>query len=371
MSDISYLPENLRGTEASVQKQKSATPPVDGPVLKMHIPASTADEDIEIIEVDESELGAILADEPFFTRLSYQLSVAFDTLKQKLTKQSAAPPAKLPPQFFSPPKSGLVTAPGRAGAVGGDATKSRARITPLGDAPRRVRVIRRVRKPVRVSLLSAEELLAYQVNVPNRQWTLAVSAVLFMLVIGGGYWLLTVRVQDAAAQLASFNQELEATRAEIRTKETMWSTYRDLERRLTTLNGLLNSHRVMTRALDFLEKVTLPQVYYQSATMSPEGLISLDVVADSFETAAKQLITLERHPAVKSAEALSFSASGGEISTAPAARAPASPAASRASQATTVGFQLIVQIDPSILRGPLNQDLAFPTATTTVPVPSS
>jgi hypothetical protein len=372
MSDISYLPEDLRSTEASVQKQKPATPSVDAAVLKMHIPASTADEDIEIIEVDESELGAILADEPFFTRFSYQLSAAFDSLKQKMMPRSGTPPAKLPPQFFSPPKSGLVTAAERTGAAsgaGGEAsssTKSRARITPMSDVPRRVRVIRRVRKPVRISLLSAEDLLALQVNVPNRKWTLAVTTVLFLFVIGGGHWLLTARVQEADAQLASLNQELAVAREEIHTKETAWFAYRDLERRLMALKTLLDSHVVMTRALDFLEKNTMPEVYYQSATLSTDGLISLDVVADSFESAARQLVTLERHPAVRSAEALSFTALKEPESGLPSPSAPSVDT----SQNTSVGFQLIVQIDPKILRGPLLQDLS-PPATSTSPQPTS
>jgi len=372
MSDISFLPEDLRSTEASVQKQKSVPPPVDAAVLRMHVPVSTADEDIEIIEVDESELGAILADEPFFTRFSYQLSLAFDSLRQKMTRRQSALPAKLPPQFFSPPKSGLVTTSASGGMNGrGESTgtpgsfKSRARITPLTDVPRRVRVIRRVRKPVRISLLSAEELLAYQVNVPNRQWTLAVSTVLFILVIGGGYWLLSTRVNEANGTLAALNAELDIARAEIRTKETTWSTYRDLERRLTTLNTLLNSHMVMTRTLDFLEKSTVPEVYYQSATFSPDGLISLDAIADSFESAARQMVVLERHPAVKYAEALSFSALAGSDNTGGASTGPQSSTGVGTLQKIPVGFQLIVQIDPTILRGSLRQELSFPTASST------
>lgn len=76
MSEPSFLPENLRSKEQALQKKAGAAAAEPG-VLKMHIPASTADEDIEIIEVDESDLGAILADEPFFTRLSYRLSLPF------------------------------------------------------------------------------------------------------------------------------------------------------------------------------------------------------------------------------------------------------------------------------------------------------
>lgn len=373
MSDISLLPEGLRSQEGAMQKHK-AVPSAEPSGLKMHVPQSTADEDIEIIEVDESDLGAILADEPIFTRLSYQLSVALDSLKQKLFQQDQTPPPKLPPQFFTPPKPGLVTKSSASGSIGGvaasgptgtagggpggGALRSKARITPQSDVPRRVRVIRRVRKPVRISLLSAEELLAFQVDVPRRKWTLAVCAVLFLLVIGGGYLLLSARVADARTALGVLNQNLEGTRSEIQVKEQEWSRYRDLQRRLTVLDDLLNNHVVITRTFDFLERYTLPQVYYKSATMSPQGALSLDVTAESYAVAARQLVAFQKSAIVTRVEALSFSASAPVLpeGAAPPEGQEAAPVVESAKRGA-VSFQLILQIDPNVLHGPIKNEL--------------
>ncbi len=340
MPDISLVPDDLRQKEQQVQKQK--TVPSKGPAeLKMHVPESTADEDIEIIEVDEGDLDVILADEPLFTRLSYRVSVAFDSLKQQLfSKKDQAPPPKLPEQFFVPPKPGLATVPSSAPGAPG---RPRARITPEGEAPRRVRVIRRVRKPVRVSLITEEDVLPYLVDVPKRQWTIAVCSFLFAAVIGGGYWLLTERVAQAQGSLEELDRQLADTRTEITSQESQWNRYRDLQQRLVLLDGILDQHVVVSRLFDFLEQSTVPEVAYRAATLSPEGILSLDVTADSFASAARQLTAFEQSTStVVSADATAFGAQvDGETG-----------------RVKQVDFQLTLRLDPASLRGPVGGAVA-------------
>lgn len=311
----------------------------------MHVPSSTADEDIEIIEVDESDLGSILADEPLFTRLAYRLSSGLDVLKEKVfSRKTAAPPPKLPPQFFTPPKPGLVTkaqpglqkaAAGLPGAIAPIAggTRSRVRITPQSEVPRRVRVIRRIRKPVRVSLITAEDVLVYRADIPRRKWTLAIFFLLFSAIIGGGYWLLSVRVADAQTSLDGLQGQLMTTRKDIIEGEATWETYRDLQQRLTVLNDLLNNHMMISRLFDFLEQWTLPEVSYQSAAFAPDGTLSLNVTASSYGAAARQMVAFQRSLLVKSAEAFSFT--GGSEG--------------------AVTFSLKLMLDPQPLRGPLSE----------------
>jgi hypothetical protein len=358
MSDISLLPEGLRGNEQSVQKQKPPAPPVEQPGLKMHVPSSMADEDIEIIEVDESDLGAILADEPLFTRLSYQMSAALDSLKQKLFQEkSDAPPPKLPPQFFTPPKAGLVTkaptaeagktATGAAGAAG--ASRPHTRITPSAETPRRVRVIRRIRKPVRITLLSPEEIQAYRADIPRRKWTLVVCSGLFALIIGGGYWLLTARVADARFKAEELNAKLVTIRENITKKEQEWSHYRDLQTRLIVLHDLLDKHIITSRVFDFLERWTIPDVSYQNASWATDGTLALSVTAKSFSAAARQLVAFQRSAIVQDVSSLAFASAGGADAAAPGAPRPAGSAAAESS----VSFQVILKLNPQAFHGPV------------------
>lgn len=324
MGDISLLPEDLRGKEDRVKDQAPTSSKPDEGGYRMHIPDAMVDEDIEIIEVDEGDLAAVLSDEPFMTRITYQLSLWIDQLKGRfLSKQDEAPPPKAPPQFFKPPKKGLVTSSPStisrasaplgsavAGGVGGATGRSsalRARITPQSEVPRRVRVIKRVRKPVRVSLISADDLAVLTIDVSKRKWTLAVFIALFASVIAGGYFLIASRTVVAKERLAMVEADVASTRKEAETKLEQWKQYEDLESRIKLLQVVLGSHVVITRLFDFLEQNTLERVSYGMASWSgASGQLNLDVVADSFDDTGGQLIVMRRSPFVEQAESSGF-----------------------------------------------------------------
>lgn len=337
MADISLLPDQMRGKEEEVRPKKPTEKTTSAGGLKMHVPEAGVDEDIEIIEVDEGDLPAVLSDEPFMTRLTYRISSALDKLKYKLFgKKPAVPPPKLPPQFFKPPKAGLVTKPPtplKAGAPEAPG-KPKARITPREEVPRRVRVIKRVRRPVRVSLISAEELAALSVDVGKRKWTISVVAFLFIAIIAAGYYLINEQVGESRSRLASVTDQLNDMRALIQERQQDWKQYEDLQERLTLLNDVLNKHIMISRMFDFLELRTLPTVAYRSATWSEDGQLVLDVICDSYDSAARQLVAFDNSETVLNAEATSFSkvqAEGG----------------------FEVSFQLILELDADSLRGPL------------------
>jgi hypothetical protein len=372
MSDISLLPEDMR--EKEELKTGSAAPPKSGQAgLKMHIPEAEPEEDIEIIEVDEGDLASVLADEPLMTRLTYKLSSAIDGIRGRLfEKKEAIPTPKIPPQFFKPPKPGLVSAPapggvsirpvvpgvsaadaakGRSGfasarqgaRAGGLSAKGsvslkegagRARITPQQGVPRRVRVIRRVRKPVRVSLISSKELAALTVDVSKRKWTVSFAAFAFIAVLVAGRIFMERQIADAQLRLAGAQADLQATKNESQRRLAAWSAFEDLQDRLELLDGALKRHIVISRFFDFLETRTIPEVTYSAATWSADGGLTLDASADSFESAARQLVSFKESDIVKSAESSSFSLSGGSEG------AP-----------SRVTFQILLSIDSRAFRG--------------------
>ncbi|MBD3252090.1 hypothetical protein GF380_06635 [Candidatus Uhrbacteria bacterium] len=347
MSDISLLPEEMRGKEEAVSKAKKPAPSTDTGGLKMHVPDVEPDENIEIIEVDEGDLAAVLKDEPFMTRMTYQLSSIIDKVKDQLfKKKEAVPPPKLPPQFFKPPKGGLVTAPSKPeeGSVTKPAAtqkpgEPKARITPQAETPRRVRVIRRVKKPVRVSLISKEELAALNVDVGKRKWTLAIVTIVFLSLLGAGWYLLDQQIQATKVQLADVNMQVADVRGTIDERLETWSQYEDLEERLTLLDKILDEHVVISRVFDLLELRTLPSVSYRGASWSDSGELILDVITDSYSNAAQQLVLFDETESVLDADAAAFSSrtsEGGED------EAPS----------TEVTFSLILDLDMDRLRGP-------------------
>jgi Tfp pilus assembly protein PilN len=342
MPDISLLPEELRKREEEL-KNKEIQQSKAAESLKMHVP-NHEDEDVEIIEIDEGEIGDVLKNEPLISRYVFRAHSLFEELKTAIFHSKAAePPPKLPPQFFSTPSlkekkpPGLVpTSPPltpppapeehpplaerggepeasvpphyEGGARGGSVEKSKARIVPHVQAPRRVRVIRRVRKPVRVSFLD-DDAMRLSIDLPRRRFTLVVFASVFALLFAGSFIILDQQGDRAALNAETVNSQLADVQNRIKDKQKDWSSFQDLEPRLKALGGVLDGHLMPTMIFDALEKATVPDVFYSSFTLLPEGRLTLAVTAPSFESAARQVVALRESAIASSVESLGFHAS--------------------------------------------------------------
>ncbi|MFA6160882.1 MAG: hypothetical protein WCT54_03855 [Patescibacteria group bacterium] len=336
MSDISLLPQDFRDKEEELKK---VTTPEEHPgETLMHVPQEDA-EDIEIIEVEEGEVDQVLKGEPLLSRLIYKSGVWIDEMRGKLFKtQRQEPPAKSPPQFFKPPldrssnievrssktevtnvakpileskqtseSKAQVTDAKVQPQTANPLSRPKARIIPSSASPRRVRIIKRVRKSVHVSLLDQEVVRQLQVNVPKRKLTLAFMTLIFAAVFAAGYLLLGQ--QQAVAQTAKQNTDMQANdlRGQITTMQDQWASFSDLEVRLIALNNLMEGHVSVLNALKLLEQKTLSDVSYGGFLMDNTGHINLGVKAPSYEAAARQLQIFKESPEVKTVEANAFS----------------------------------------------------------------
>ncbi|MBU1349177.1 hypothetical protein KJ781_03875 [Patescibacteria group bacterium] len=302
--DISLLPEDVRRKEEERKKEKPAPMAAGG--LEMHVPASD-EESIEVIEVDEGDLSQVLAGEPFVTRLIFQTQAFIENARNKLFHPpDLEPPPKLPPQFFKPPTGGRKGESAQPGAKPEDG-KVKARIIPDASASRRVRVIKRVRKPVRVSFLEDEEL-RLQVDIPRRRFTLVLTSIVFLMLLGGGYGVLWWQGDRATANLADVKAQIADVDARAKEKQEMWTQYKDLEPRLKAVSVLLGTHMNPTKVFYALEQWTVPDVSYSSFTLTPDGRVTLAATAASFESAAQQVVALRDSGIAKDVSAMGYQA---------------------------------------------------------------
>ncbi|HPN15276.1 MAG TPA: hypothetical protein PLF71_04155 [bacterium] len=340
MSDISLLPESIRAKEEQLKKEQASEQPPASESL-MHVPKDEF-EDVEIIEVEEGEVDQVLSNEPFMTRFLYKAGIWLDEKKDELFKPRAAePPPKLPPQFFEPSKpqkagepavvqpatSEVVIRPeGKAPIVSPAAQikKDKARIIPSG-TKRRVRIIKKVRKPVHVSLLDEGVVRQLQVNVPKRKFTLAFLTLFFAAVFAASFFLLNQQQASALAAQTSADSELKDLRVKIQELQKKWAVFQDLEPRLISLSDLLDKHVSTLHVFKFLEQNTLSNIHYGGFLMDNEGRVALTVSAPSYEAAAKQLTVFQSSPEVKEVSASAFTAMVNELD-----------------NKLTVSFQLIV-----------------------------
>jgi len=303
MSDISLLPEELRKKEETEKQPASKQAPDAVSDLKFYVPAEEG-EDIEIIEVDEGEVEQVLANEPALAKVAYYVTNFFEDLKTKLVQPRAIPPPpKLPPQFFKPPvppPKGEVPAPAPPGVPG------KPKIAPFAQAPKRVRVIRRVRKPVRVSFVSDEQLRYMRIDVARRRFTLILTSVVFFVLLAGGYGILWYKLRASRDGLAQVNARVATAQNGITAQLDAWSNFKNLEPKLKVLATLLNSHVHVSRFLSSIEAATLPSVYYRSLSLSADGKANMFVVADSLDSAAGQVTALQMSPVVGSVDATTY-----------------------------------------------------------------
>lgn len=335
MSDeISLLPENLRGKEEELKK---APHPSQEEHFKMYVPKAE-EEDVEIIEVDEGEVGEVLEGEPFLTRLIFKTQVLADEIRAKLFHpRQIEPPPKLPPQFFKPPEikppAAISSPPATDYRLQPTASPPKARIVPSGKAPRRVRVIRRVRKPVRVSFIDEAAIFA-TIDIPRRRFTLILMATAFVLLLGSGYALLTRQTGRANANMADLERQLADVRTRTQAGQKAWEAYSDLEPRLKSLSALLDKHLSPSRVFDALEFYTARQVHYTSFTLSPDGRVVLAATADTFETAARQIVAFEKSGLATAVQAAGYQATYDAVS----------------GKIQSVSFQISLNLDPKVLR---------------------
>ncbi|MBP9868989.1 hypothetical protein KBC59_00310 [Patescibacteria group bacterium] len=332
MSDgISLLPEEQRKKE-DLMKSAAAAKPQAAKELSFSIPKEEGD-DIEIIEIDEGEIEQVLESEPPLTRFIYKATSFFDELREKMFQpQESEPPPKLPPQFFTPPKPaakpvtpsapGAAPAPVPSGAQAAVAVpagakpqplsaslKTKAVVKPFKATPRRVRVIKRVRKPIHVSFVSENDLQLMRVDIPRRQFTLVGLVVLLGILVGGSAYALNNQSTSAKSELAKADAQLTSVRGEIQSKLGDWKTFQNLEPKLRALSGLLDAHLSPMQLLERIEQATLPTVTYQSFSLSPDKRVTLSVTSDGFETAAAQVALFQRSDFVKKVEATGYTAS--------------------------------------------------------------
>lgn len=290
MSDeISLLPTELRGREDKAKASSS----VDAEPRSMHLPLQDG---TEIIEIEEEE-------EPKGVRaLLGKISRGFKTVAEQLrlmlrhSEEEIESPAKAPPEAFFHPQ------PQRPSSAPSNSPSS----APKSPIPHRV-VVKRIHKPVHVSLLDAEaEAL---IDLPKRKFTFFLLMFVFCALLGGSFALLewqTARAEGGLEELRSQTQDVQQRSKE---RQQMWEGFQDLEPRLRALSQLLDRHLAPTLLLDRLAAATLPDVFYTSMTLAPDGHLTLSVVAPSFETAARQVVALRNSAVASRVEAMGYQAS--------------------------------------------------------------
>ncbi len=132
----------------------------------------------------------------------------------------------------------------------------------------------------------------------------------FLIVAGSfGYLYLMENINDKEERFAHLEERIVFVKEdtqEIKKDSKKMNDFVDL---IKNVKSLINNHIVSTRIFDFFEENTLKNVYYENLNFTSENSsLSLTGKADSYKTAAEQLLLLQNNKYVRSVEMYSLTA---------------------------------------------------------------
>lgn len=139
--------------------------------------------------------------------------------------------------------------------------------------------------------LMPSELAAKETG--NRQYQLAVivcAIVIPAVIVYASHLLLKSAQAKVAGQIAGREQKLAELNASLKQYEKDQLKNQALRQKLLTAKKLLDDRIYWQGFFDQLEKYTLDGVYYTDLRLDTSGQLTLPVVANSYETGAKQIV---------------------------------------------------------------------------------
>lgn len=151
---------------------------------------------------------------------------------------------------------------------------------------------------MRVSLIPAEEMNRRDPRQGFRKFVIAVSVAIFIFGATAAY--LGISVYMAKQKVAKIKAETATYESQTTALTNSLKDAKLTQARLRSLASLLGSHREADRLFIFLQKHTLPDVFFSSIATTENGTVNLAASAGSFESYAAQINELRAQPEVKS-----------------------------------------------------------------------
>lgn len=133
------------------------------------------------------------------------------------------------------------------------------------------------------------------------------SAIIGVIIVALGYFGINLSNQLLEKQFQGIDRQLEAAEAgyaKLKAKEEealKWS------KRVAVISSLLENHIYWSKFFPYLEKTTIPDVYYTSIGLSSDGIVTLSGVATNYTAVARQYKVFLNNSEIFPEATLSFS----------------------------------------------------------------
>jgi|GEM_PF-4974815 len=147
------------------------------------------------------------------------------------------------------------------------------------------------KRSLQVSLIP-EEVKEKKLNVKARKIGLGVIAAIVLLIIGGAYFYMMTVISSREGAMANTEKEIEAVKADIGALREANPDLYLYEQKLKAGPELLAHHIYTSKIFEFLEKNTLPEVWYASYISTDDGQVTLEAISKDLSMAGKQVAQL-------------------------------------------------------------------------------
>lgn len=138
-----------------------------------------------------------------------------------------------------------------------------------------------------------EKIIITPKVVKEKKIQLAIFIFLALIIVFSLYLFANFLIEKKTKEIRLLKEELKSIKEENANFYNLLKDISHLERNVSYAEKLFKKHPHFTNLLSFLEKYTLPEVYYQDLSVDLSGKITLPAVAKNLSSMVKQLVVFQ------------------------------------------------------------------------------
>jgi len=227
---------------------------------------------------------------------------------QKEMKRPVPPPSKLRPVQPEEPQRALPPKPQPVAPI------RREPLPPPKAAQPQMQPVRKGIPPAKnrfgITLIPEESVSPEEAKRPRQKAILIAIVVILVLVLGGSFGLLKWYQGKFVSELEKIEKDIGSIEKQIANLDEAKNRAEILQKQFVVADKLLTKHVYWTEVFSFMEKNTVPDVYFKNFVGGIDGSISLSGIAKSYKAVAEQIVSLRE---AENAEKISITSASASV----------------------------------------------------------
>jgi hypothetical protein len=227
---------------------------------------------------------------------------------QKETKQPSPPPPKPQPVVPQEPRPALSPKPQPV------FLPKKESLPPPKVVQPQTQPVRKGIPPVKnrfgITLIPEEAVSPEEARRPRQKAILVAIIVILVLVLGGSFGLLKWYQGKFVLELENIEKDIASIEKQITSLDEAKNRAEILQKQFVVADKLLAKHVYWTEVFSFMEKNTVPDVYFKNFVGGVDGSVSLSGIGKSYRAVAEQIVSLRE---AENAEKISITSASASV----------------------------------------------------------